>query len=475
VAAQRTSDITRWAILIGVQKYDDAKLAGLVTPVADAQLLQETLIKRYGVPPNQALLLEDPSLVRLKEGIPSLLDQVTPEGKLVVYFSGHALRDDEGKVFLAPREFNRDQMAATGLSLQWLVDRLEQCKAKEKLLLLDACQAAAGIDPQKEPSTAEMFQSLVAPAGLAALRTVTGIASCSEGERGYALADGKHGLFAASLAEGFSGRADKNRDGRLEPTELFAFLGEAMPASAKTIQKSQTAKLFLPDNRPPRLSESARKAIRELAASLQQDAVNLAEAKLRFAAAQTEAGQEPDATLVYALILLKARQRDEAQRQFATLKSEHPNLLVPGEALAWVQFEKRSYTNAVNELTDLVARIPKPKKPGEAYPAESQQMFQWVGRLREFAGGVGDKRPAPQEALQKLDAALAAHGDAATKSYEEGRALSGRVLKEYADQIQAAPDDAKRSRLERERLQLPQYAVFPYEAAAKSVLDGLDR
>ena len=144
VTARRPPDRSRWALLIGIQKYDDAKLSGLTAPAADARLLQETLLKRQGVPPSQTLLLEDVSLVRLKEGIPAFLDQVPADGKLIVYFGGHALRDDEGRVYLAPKEFNREQMAATGLSLQWLVDRLEQCKAKEKLLLLDACQAVAG-------------------------------------------------------------------------------------------------------------------------------------------------------------------------------------------------------------------------------------------------------------------------------------------------------------------------------------------
>ncbi len=274
VVARRTADLTRWAVLVGIQKYDDATLPAPPTAAADARLLQETMIKRYGVPPDQALLLEDASLARLKEGIAGLLDRVTPEGKLVVYFAGHALRDDEGKVFLTPREFNPGKPAATGLALQWLVDRMEECKAKEKLLLLDACQASPGADPQKEPSTAEMLQSLAAPAGMAALRTVTGIASCSEGQRGYTLSDGKEGLFAAALAEGFSGAADKNQDGRIEATELFAFVGDTMTASARSIQKAQTPKLFLADNRPPRLSEAARKAIRDLAALLQQDTVN---------------------------------------------------------------------------------------------------------------------------------------------------------------------------------------------------------
>jgi len=475
MAARRPPSQTRWAILIGIQKYDDAKLSGLTTPVADAKLLRDMLVKRYGVPPIRALLLEDVSLVRLKEAIPGLLDQVPAEGSLIVYFGGHALRDYDGKVYLAPKEFNREQPAATGLSLQWLVDRMEQCKAKEKLLLLDACQATPGIDPQKEPSTAEMFQSLVAPAGRAALRTVTGMASCLEGQRGHVLADGQHGLFASSLAQGYAGDGDKNRDGRLEPTELFAFLGESMAASAKKTGLAQTAKLFLPDNRPPRLSEEAKQKIRDLAAYLDQDTVDLNRAKVQFGAADTAAGEEPEARLIYGLLLLRVRQRDDAQREFATLKGKHPDLLLPGQALAWVQFDKRAYSSGVGELAEMAARIPKPTKPGETYSAESQQIFQWIGQLREYAASLGDKRTAAQEALQKLDAAVAGHGDAAVERYEKGRAQSGLVIKDFDDQIRAASDESRKSTLERERRQISRYADFPFAAAAKAVLDGMNR
>ena len=229
------------------------------------------------------------------------------------------------------------------------------------------------------------------------------------------------------------------------------------------------------------MSEAARKAIRGLAACLQQDTVNLADAKQRFSDADALAGKEPDAKLIYALVLLKSpKTRDDAQRQFATLGSQYPDALLPREGLAWVQFDKRLWTGGLSELAQLAARIPKPKPPAAdaappPYPAQSQQLLEWIGRLREVAAGVGDKRPATQDALQKLDDAVAALGDDAAAPYAEGRSHAAGVLKGFDDQIQAAPDDAKRARLETDRLRLTNYAVFPFAAAARSILDGLER
>ncbi len=103
VTARRPADQTRWAILIGVQNYEDQSLARLDHTDADAKLLHDTLVDWYKVPADQAVLFSDDSLVRLEQGIPPVLGRITAEDKLVVYFAGHAYRAEDGRVYLAPR------------------------------------------------------------------------------------------------------------------------------------------------------------------------------------------------------------------------------------------------------------------------------------------------------------------------------------------------------------------------------------
>lgn len=475
IAAHRPEDRTRWAILIGIQSYDDATLGAASYAAADAQLLRDALVKRHAVAADQALLLTDASLVQLTGGIASLLGKVQATDHLVVYFAGHAWRDAEGTIHLAPKEFNRKQPAATGLNLQGLVDQLEACPAKDKLLILDACHAAPGADPQNEPSTAEMFLSLRAPPGQAPLRTVTGLASCSEGQRGQVLPERKQGLFAWSLSEGYSGRADKNRDGRVEPTELVGFLAESMKSASDAIQHPQTARLFLPDNKPPRLTEEARKAIRDLAVLAVQNQADLAGAKQKFAAASGLAAKEPEPKLLFALIQMKFRQRAEAERQFEELRIAQPEMLLPIQSLAWLAFDKRDYPDGVRHLTELVGKVPRPKKPGEPYPAELQPIFTWVGRLREFAPEADDRRALPPDLLQQVDAAVSAHGEPVEQLYQQGRQQARKVIEDFDARIASADSDALKGRLRIERRQLGSYAAFPFEAAVQSILAGLER
>lgn len=474
VAARRAADLSRWAVLIGIQDYDDASLGRLEFPVADATVLHEMLVKRDRVPPNQALLLTNESQVRLRQGISNFLDRIQPDQRLLVYFVGHAYQDADKTVYLAPKDFKKDQAAATGLSLQWLVDAMEECKAKEKILLLDACHAGPGVDVQKEPSTAEMFESLKAPPGQAALRTVTGIASCTKGQRGYDLPARQHGLFALALSEGFAGKADKNRDNRVEPTELYSYLADSMASLAGSIQQRQTPQVFLPDNRPPRLSAEAKKAIRALARLVSQSKIDSAVAQNLYDAAQAAAGQEIEPKLLFGLVRLKSGQKDEAMKHFEGLKAEHPRLLLPSEALAWLRFERGPVSAGVDELGDVLEKIPKPGIPPGPNASESRALFLWIGQLREFAGTVDERRSAPAQALSKLDAAVAAHGEAAVKLYEQGREQTRARLKQFDVRLESG-DEATKAKARINRRKITEYAQFPFDTAVESVLAGLDR
>ncbi len=473
VAARRAADPTRWAILIGIGNYDDPSLGKLEYAADDATLLHEIAWKRFHVPQNQALLLTDANQPRLQQAISGILERVQPDHTLVVYFAGHAFQDADQTVYLAPKDFNPKQIAKTGLSLQWLVDTLESCKAKEKILLLDT--RGGGGAGGRSLSSAEMFQSLKGPPGQAPLRTVTGIASSSPGQQARTLPDKKHGLFAWALSEGLSGKADKNNDNRLETTELYSYLAEAMGGLADSIQQKQTPQLFLPDNRPPRLSAEAKKEIRGLAALARQNEVDLKSARSMYDAAQAAAGKEIDPKLVFGLVLLKSRQaRADVAKHFESVKAEDPTLVLPTAALAWLRFELGRPASGVEELIELVERIARRKGP-EADPSWSPQVLApWMGRLREYAAVIDEKRSTSPQALAKLDEAVAGLGEAAVQLYEEGRKQTRARLAEIDAQIESG-DEATRARLRIARRKITEYAQFPFDAALESISARLDR
>ena len=437
------ADPTRWAILIGAQNYDDQSLTRLDYPLADVKLLADALVKRYKVPAEQAVVFADESLVRLEQAIPDRLAKLGADAKLLVYVTGHAYKDDHGVVYLRSKNFDFKRPNLTGLELQWLVDQLEKCPAKEKLLLLDCSQAGAGDDLARDivhGGDAAIAENASRPC---TLRTVWAIASCRAGQRGQVWPTKGHGLFAWCLAEGYAGRADTNHDGRVEPTQLIGYLQGAMSAAGGESESCATPQLFRPDDRPPRLTDDANKEIRKLAALLRNVKIDMDAAREQYVATRHAAGKELEPRLLWSLLLTKGKESDAATKRFEALKGEKPDLLLPMQGLAWLRFQKRTYTAGMNDLVELIDKIPNRQSPAVLIPpgCGDLQVGRPVAAVRRHSRTRG--LSPGTELLAELDAAVAKHGSEGQRLYQEGRDHSASVLADFDQQLASGTDPAR--------------------------------
>jgi len=245
----RTIDVSRpvkhdrWAIVIAGRSFNDTFLSPLPYALADAFLIKESLRNRYACAEDRVLMLMDKTRDDLERDIAPVLQDAGRQTQVVVYVGTHAYVGDDNRVYLAGKDFNWDRAAETGLSLNWLVERLEACAAGNKLLLFDASHQGNGRDLEQQPAASEMLKLLAAP-----LKSTVAIASCDAGQRGYELPAQRHGLFAYFLAEGFAGPADSNRDLWITPAEMYAYLQQQMSQAELSGGKSQTPVLFGPSN-----------------------------------------------------------------------------------------------------------------------------------------------------------------------------------------------------------------------------------
>jgi hypothetical protein len=456
-------------------KFEDATLSALKHAEADAALLRDTLIKRYRTADDHLLVLTNESLVRLEQGVPKFLARATPETKLLVYVVTHGYRDAEGQVYLAPGNFDLRRMATSGLKLQWLVDQLEQCPAGEKLLVLDTCQQGDKADVGSQPSAAEMLRTLRPPTpGLAPLRTLTALAACRAGQRGLMASDRPLGLLATCLAAAYAGAADKDRNGQLEPTELSAYLDTAMAEAARRLGKPQSAELFLPDRRPPRLTENAKKAILSLAAFLRQTRPDMEKVNLQYVTAEQLAGKEAEPKLLYGLLLMKSKQRDEAFRRFEEVSLDRPGEVLAPQAMAWLHFDRGVCQAGIDALLQMVGQLKPQATPADPRTPDLSPLLLWVGQLRQYAvEAAADGRRASPASGAKLDAAVAALGPEAAKTYEEGRTKTRDVMADFDRRI-AEADEATAARLRIQRRLLMNYASFPFEEAVQQIVRGVE-
>ena len=310
VSATRPIEPGRWAVVVGIQDYDDQTLTRPPAALGDARSIRKTLVSRYAVSPDQAVLLENPSRIRLEQELPELFRKAADAPQLIVFFAGHAFVED-GKLYLAPKDFARSRTESSGLLFHWLIERLEECTAREKLLVLDGCHAASETQAAGQPSTQEMVELYKQSVPKPALKTVTVLASCSRRQRGVVLgADG--GLFARSVAQALTGSGDANGDNRVNSSELFEFARNAMTSYISDDNQTQTPALFLPDDTPPRLTEEGKGAIRDQLTYLARSRVEEEEAVQLYEAADKLAPDEPEPRLALGLTLIKARKLTEA-------------------------------------------------------------------------------------------------------------------------------------------------------------------
>jgi hypothetical protein len=317
-----------------------------------------------------------------------------------------------------------------------------------------------------------MITALKRKPNRALLLKVTAVASCQKNQHGLDLPEKGHGLFAWCLAEGYGGAADVNRNTVIEPTELFAFLKKSMAYG--DAKGTQTPELFLPDDRPPRLTEAAKTAIRKLAGFTDQLKVNLDEAAQEYDLALQSAGAEPEPRLLFGLVLLKKKDRDKATQHFEAVKGEMPDRLLPYAALAWLRMEKRAFPAAVQELTNLVNKIPNPGKSNTPVVMPTPDPFEWAGQLRDYAIGVGEPSRQLTEAAAALDSAVAARGEQAALLYAKGCQHTREILAEFDRKIAEASEEAEIGTLKVKRRLLPNYADFPINQYKDQLLSHLD-
>ncbi len=209
-------DSKKWAIVVGVDEYQRSGVSDLKFAVSDANLFAKALSDNVGVPKEQLFLYttdakspaDMPRLTNLVYRLEWLKERVKPDDTVFFYFAGHGV-ESEGETFLLmDNADNRSKSTLTvsTLNASLLFDLLEECKAKDTLVVLDACRndPAAGRGSEDNPMTEALARGLVFKpvAGEVKSRNLATLFACNVGERSYEWPEKGHGFFTYYLVEG---------------------------------------------------------------------------------------------------------------------------------------------------------------------------------------------------------------------------------------------------------------------------------
>jgi TPR repeat protein len=216
----------RYALLVGVRKYDSIKFDALRYTENDVEELGKLLSARGGFTSVRLLTTtrgekskaDAPTADNVRAALKALLARKTRHDLLLVALSGHGVHakgkgGDES--FFCPCDAQLND-TDTLVSLNQLVKDLDACGAGVKILLADACRndpaAGRNVDVDTLPRL---------PRGTAALF------SCKSGERAFESPKLKHGVFFYHVLQGLRGKA-RNDKGEVTWPRLAEHVTEAV-------------------------------------------------------------------------------------------------------------------------------------------------------------------------------------------------------------------------------------------------------
>ncbi len=216
------------ALIIGNNEYQDPTLARLVTPGEDvndlAAVLRAPDIGEFDEV--TALVNELSANVRLE--IESFFAEKKLDDLLLMYFSGHGVRDDHGQLYLAVKDTRHDRLRATAIPAAFVTEGMDHTRSRRQVLILDCCHSGAFAQGAKGV-TGESVGIKTAFEGRGYGRVVLTATDATQyaWEGDQVIGEAENSVFTHYMIDGLkTGAADTDGDGQITLDELYDYVYE---------------------------------------------------------------------------------------------------------------------------------------------------------------------------------------------------------------------------------------------------------
>jgi YVTN family beta-propeller protein len=214
---------SRSALLIATYDYHDTGLRRLTAPAHDAEALAEVLRSPDIAGFEVTTLINEPHY-RVGEAIADLYRDRRQDDLTLLYFTGHGLKDEDGRLYLATTNTRRDSLLFSSLPAEQVDQAMSASRSRRNVLILDCCYSGAfpaGALPKADSAvqTLERFQGR----GRAVLTASDSTQYSFEGNRMHGSAP--QSVFTRHLVAGLrDGSADLDYDGDITIDELYNYV-----------------------------------------------------------------------------------------------------------------------------------------------------------------------------------------------------------------------------------------------------------
>jgi len=217
---------SRFALVIANTEYQDASFAKLTAPGRDAEEFAHVLREPDLAAFDDVQVLLNEGEGKIRRSIARFFVGRKRDDLLLLYFSGHGLRNDQGQLFLAVNDTEISILEATSIRAEFLTSAMNNSRSQRQLLILDCCNSGAFAHGSKSVSAVGKSMGIAAAFegsgfGRVVLTATDATQYAWEGDK--VIGDTEKSVFTHFLIEGLKGDADRNGDGRIDVDELYDF------------------------------------------------------------------------------------------------------------------------------------------------------------------------------------------------------------------------------------------------------------
>ena len=231
----------RIALLIGANRYRDRVFSQLVAPETDVVALADVL-KNPRIGAFDVITMIDQPAHAVKMRIEQLFTSADAMDMLLLYFSGHGVKDAPGRLHLVATDTQSGMLGSTAIGANFLREQIDDSAARKVVIWLDCCYSGAfppGLTP-KSDQRVDVVDQLTdrSGRGCVVMTASTHIQQAFEGRVVRRLeTHPSPSVFTRAVIRGLeTGEADLNQDGDIDSSELY----EYVYSQVKSITPSQT-------------------------------------------------------------------------------------------------------------------------------------------------------------------------------------------------------------------------------------------
>jgi formylglycine-generating enzyme required for sulfatase activity len=242
----------KFALVIGNTEYNDSGLAQLSAPGKDAEDFARVLKSKDICGFDDVKILVNQPSSSVIEEIDEFFDQKKPDDLLVLYFSGHGVKDEIGSLYLAFKNTVRSRLRSTAIKSDYIREAMDQSRSKRQVLILDCCNSGAFSEGTKSEIGGVMgmtkaFQGY----GRFVLTASDATQFAWEGDK--FIGETNNSLFTHFLVKGLEGEADSDGDGKITVDEIYDYtfqqISKVTPKQTPTKSSSkQEGEIILREN-----------------------------------------------------------------------------------------------------------------------------------------------------------------------------------------------------------------------------------